>query len=98
MRDLSRLTNQNDRATIREYQDALETGNVTLAGRIALANPDLFPGRTPTMRVQSQRETYKCRACGASIGDLERIAAGLFMDLCPPCLASARQTVRETSA
>jgi hypothetical protein len=31
------------RATIREWEEAMEDGNYALAQRIARANPDLFP-------------------------------------------------------
>jgi hypothetical protein len=37
---------------------------------------------------------HRCRKCRAHITDMEVLASGLFLSLCPPCLASARQTLR----
>ena len=37
----------NDRATLREYREAVEEGNISLAKRIMDANPDLFPKEEP---------------------------------------------------
>jgi len=54
MRSLSAIISTNDRAVMREYADALADGNMTLAAQISAANPDLFPERRPTQRVQSQ--------------------------------------------
>jgi hypothetical protein len=33
----------NEEAVIREFTEAVNDGNLTLAARIAAANPDLFP-------------------------------------------------------
>ena len=41
----------NDRATIREYEEALEAGNAALAKRIREANPDLFPFQRALIQV-----------------------------------------------
>lgn len=37
---------------------------------------------------------HQCRKCYVSMTDMEVIEAGLFIDLCPRCLASARQSRR----
>jgi hypothetical protein len=46
------------------------------------------------------RAGHRCRRCLALLTDMEMIEAGLFEDglflnLCPVCLASVRQTIRE---
>lgn len=38
---------------------------------------------------------HRCRRCQVHITDMEYIAAGLFFSLCPACLASARQTLKD---
>jgi hypothetical protein len=55
MHSLDSIVGRNDRAVIREHAAALEDGNLALAERIRIANPDLF--RRPVQRVQSQTET-----------------------------------------
>jgi hypothetical protein len=42
MNSLGDIFDENRKATLREFQEAVADGNLALAERIAAANPDLF--------------------------------------------------------